>query len=129
MWLERRRAICCTGSVMSSRTKLITATAVLVASFGLLYRHVIWKLVYDWSHDENYSHGFLILPLAAYFVWERRHRLEQVPIRSSAVGLLILLVSTLVLLAGLLGAELFLTRAAMLGTLVGAILFVLGWQY
>src|SRR5205814_1738179 len=89
----------------------------------------IYKLVYDWSHDENYSHGFLIVPLAAYFVWERRQRLEQLPIRGSVFGLLVLLISTLVLLAGLMGAELFLTRIAMLGTLVGVILFVLGWQH
>ena len=34
-----------------------------------------------------------------------------------------------VLLAGLLGAELFLSRIAMIGTLVGGILFVLGWQH
>jgi exosortase len=32
-------------------------------------------------------------------------------------------------MAGLLGAELFLSRVAMIGTLVGGILFVLGWNH
>jgi exosortase len=114
---------------MSPRTKLVSATALLVVSFGLLYRHVIWKLVYDWSHDENYSHGFLIVPLAAYFAWERRDRLARLRVMPSYFGLVVLLGSTVVLIAGLLGAELFLTRIAMLGTLVGAILFVLGWKH
>ena len=56
------------------RTALIAA-AVLAASFALLYRQVIVKLVSDWANDDNYSHGFLIVPVALYFAWERRARL------------------------------------------------------
>ena len=48
---------------------------VLVAAFAFLYRDVIAKLVSDWGTDDNYSHGFLIVPVALYFAWERRGRL------------------------------------------------------
>ena len=49
-------------------TKVLTATGLLVAGLGLVYWPVITKLVSDWANDDNYSHGFLIVPLALYFV-------------------------------------------------------------
>jgi len=109
--------------------KLTGAVALLVVSFGLLYRQVIVKLVHDWGADQNYSHGFLIVPLAAYFAWERRAKLTALPLSPSVWGLVLAAGSFLILLAGLLGAELFLTRMAMLGTLIGGVLFVLGWRH
>lgn len=112
------------------RPKLIPVVLLLLGSFCILYISVIAKLVYDWSTDDNYSHGFLIVPLAAYLAWERRERLKVVPVRPSNVwGLLFVAGSLLVLMAGLLGAELFLSRIAMVGTIIGGILFVLGWQH
>ncbi|HKY20065.1 MAG TPA: exosortase A [Vicinamibacterales bacterium] len=111
------------------KVRLTGAIALLVASFVLLYWRVIQKLIYDWSHDENYSHGFLIVPLAAYFVWERQAPLRATPIGPSLWGFVILVGSMVVLLAGLLGAELFLSRIAIIGTLIGGILFVLGWKH
>jgi exosortase A len=105
------------------------AIALLVFSFVILYWPVIRKLVVDWSRDENYSHGFLIPPLAAYFVWERRHLLRSAIPAPSVAGLILVAGSLLVLLAGLLGAELFLTRISIIGTIVGGIVFVLGWRH
>lgn len=100
-----------------------------MASFALLYWPIIARLVYDWANDDNYSHGFLIVPLAAYLVWERRQRLHGLTPRPTAWGLLVVASSVAVLLAGLLGAEFFLSRIAIIGTLVGGVLFVLGWPY
>jgi len=115
---------------MSTKAKLAAVITFLAVSFGLLYRNVIAKLVYDWSNDENYSHGFLIVPLAAYLAWERREEIKALPVRPAMVsGFVVLVGSYLVLLGGLLGAELFLSRIAMLGTLLGGILFVLGWRH
>jgi len=102
---------------------------VLAASFALLYWGVGAKLIHAWATDENYSHGFLIIPLAGYFAWERRDQLRRTPLAPRSWGLLIVGGSLAVLIAGLLGAELFLTRIALIGTLAGGILFVLGWQH
>jgi exosortase A len=111
------------------KSRVYAATALLTGSFALLYWPVITKLVHDWGINENYSHGFLIPPLAGYLVWERRDALKAVPPSPSVLGLVIVAVSFVVLLAGLLGAELFLSRMALLGTLVGGVLFVLGWRH
>ncbi len=105
------------------------AVAVFVVSLTVLYWPVFIKLVDDWAHDDNYSHGFLIPPLAAYLVWERWDRLKTTPPSSSVFGLVIIGGSILVLLAGSLGAELFLSRIALIGALLGSVLYVLGWRH
>ena len=101
----------------------------LLVSFAILYRNVIAKLVYDWGHDDNYSHGFLIVPIALYFAWERRKRLLDARRQPSGLGLVVLLGSIMTLLAGILGAELFLTRVSIVGVIAGGVLYVLGWQH
>lgn len=106
----------------------VAALAIALGGIVLLYWHVIYKLVHDWYTDDNYSHGFLIVPLAIYFAWERRQRLFETPQKSSLFGLIIVIGSILVLLAGLLGAELFLTRISLIGALVGSVLFLGGWH-
>ena len=84
-----------------SQGKVLGVIAMLMASFGILYAPVLSKLVADWSADDNYSHGFLIVPIALYFAWERRARLAAPAPKGSWVGLLILLMSIGLLIVGL----------------------------
>jgi exosortase len=114
----------------TNQVAVATATlAVLILAFALLYQGVIAKLVHDWGTDDNYSHGFLIVPIAAYFAWERRARLASAERRPSWLGLVVVVGSLATLVAGTLGAELFLTRISILGVLAGTLLFVMGWQH
>jgi exosortase len=113
--------------VAGRHSQLFTAL-VLVGSFALLYWRVLARLVHDWINDGNYSHGFLIVPLSLYFVWERRARLRAVPRQPSAFGLVVVIGSLVILLAGLMGAELFLTRLSVVGVIAGSILFLFGWR-
>jgi exosortase len=99
-----------------------------LAAFLLLYWDVLVRLSEDWLNDDNYSHGLLIIPLALYFAWERRDRLAATTPAPSAIGLFVVAGGLAMLVAGLLGAELFLTRASLLVTLTGGLLFVLGWR-
>jgi len=111
------------------RLGLWASIALSVAAFAFLYRAVIAKLVYDWINDGNYSHGFLIVPVAAYLVWERRKKLTATPIAPSIFGLVLLAGSLATLTAGILGAELFLSRVSMIGVVAGTVLFTTGWRY
>jgi exosortase len=108
-------------------SKKIVAAFMVAAGFLLLYRHVLAKLAADWWTDGNYSHGFFIIPIAAYFAWERRDRFRAAAQQPAALGLIVLVGSVLVLAGGVLGAELFLTRISILGTAVGIVLFLFGW--
>jgi exosortase len=114
---------------MNKKIAGIAGFVAVVACFAFLYQHVIAKLVHDWSVDENYSHGFLIVPIALYFVWERKDRLKEAARAGSSWGLAVVLCSIALLLAGILGSELFLTRISILGTIAGTILFLYGWNH
>lgn len=109
--------------MMMRRTAAVLAVS---AAFALLYRSVVVKLVHDWATDDNYSHGFLIVPLALYFAWQRRGSLAAAPLRPSLMGLVVILGAMATLSAGILGAELFLTRIAIPMVLAGMVLFVFG---
>jgi exosortase len=99
---------------------------VLLLSAAWVYRDVLAGLFRDWINDDNYSHGLLIVPLAAYFAWERRGLLMSEARRPSVVGLVLVLGSLALLVAGILGAEFFLSRVSLLGLLAGSVLFLLG---
>ena len=109
-----------------ARTIHITVALVLGA-MATVYWPVIDGLITAWSTDDNYSHGFFIVPLAAYFAWERRRAIAAAPVRPSLLGAVVVAGSLLLLVAGLLGAELFLSRISIIGSLAGAILFLFGW--
>ena len=106
----------------------IAAAAIVTAAVLLVYARVLSSLVEAWMTDGNYSHGFLIVPLAVYFAWERRDALADTPSRPSWFGLVVLLGGLAMLLAGLMGAELFVTRLSFVGTLAGIVVFLFGWR-
>jgi exosortase len=99
------------------------------ACFVILYYQVIASLVSNWWDNDNYSHGFLIVPIALYFAWERRAALKKAEKAPSLLGLAVVAISLAMLIAGTLGSELFLPRVSMLGILAGAILFLFGWNH
>jgi exosortase len=111
-----------------SKQRLILAGGLVVAGLAILYRDVVPELVRAWGTDDNYSHGYLIPPIAAYLAWERRQRFFATPAKPSALGLVVVLGSLLVLTLGVLGIELFLTRVSLIGALGGTILFLFGWR-
>jgi exosortase len=84
-----------------------------------------WRAWLGARHD-NYSHGFFVVPLVLYFIWERRASLKAASLAPSLAGAFVVALSLCVLLAGLLGAELFLTRISLIGVLAGTVLYVWG---
>ena len=114
---------------MTLTAKTFTGALLIIAAIALVFWPVFVRLVDAWIVDGNYSHGFLIVPIAAYFVWERRHRLAAAPLRPSWFGLVVLAFGIAVLLAGLWGSELFLSRVALLPVIGGIVWFLYGWQH
>lgn len=76
----------------------------------LLYRGIAVKLVNDWYELPDFSHGFLIPFFVGYLIWEKRKVLERTPVHSSWAGLPLVLLGLLLLVTGVFGADLFLSR-------------------
>ena len=111
---------------MAVRGRHAAAAALLAAGVLWLYAGALSSLVRQWANDDNYSHGFLIVPIAVYCAWERRDVLRRIDRRPHAGGLVIVLLSLVVFAMGVLAAELFLTRISLVGVIVGSVLFVWG---
>jgi exosortase len=94
-----------------------------------LYASVLRHLVGQWAHDPNYSHGFFVPLFSLFVVWSEREKLRKLPVAPSATGLLVLLFGLVVLSAGTLGAELFLSRFSLLLTISGLVVITYGWNY
>jgi exosortase len=105
------------------------AAVVVLAGVLWLYGGVLSSLVRQWASDDNYSHGFLIVPLALYCAWERRESLRRAQPRPHLAGLAIVVLSLIVFAAGIFGAELFLTRISIVGVVAGTVLFVWGREH
>lgn len=99
------------------------------AAILFVYRTILLDLVREWDLDQNYSHGYLVIPAALYLAWLRRGDLARQPLAPSVAGALIVGASLLVLLAGTAGIEYFLTRVSFVGVIAGAVIFLLGWGH
>ena len=103
-----------------------SAALVCLAAVVWLYSDVLSSLVRQWASDDNYSHGFFIIPLAVYCGWQRRDLLSRTPTQPHASGLVLILIGLLTFAAGSLAAELFLTRLSIVVVAAGTILFLWG---
>ncbi|HEU4938372.1 MAG TPA: exosortase A [Vicinamibacterales bacterium] len=111
------------------RSREIAVACVLTGAILWMYAGIVSSLARQWASDDNYSHGFFVVPLALYFCWERRDALKAARRQPSIIGLILITVSLAILLGGLLGAELFLTRISLIGVIAGVVLYVWGWQH
>ena len=93
--------------------------AVLVAA---AYLRVLAKLVNDWWEFPDFSHGFLVPPFAAYVLWRKRAVLANTRIAPAWSGVALVAFGLLVLLLGVYGSELFLSRISLVLVLAGLVL-------
>jgi exosortase len=100
---------------------------VLALLLGWLYAPILARLVGQWWHDPNFSHGFLVPVFSLFVLWKDRGRIVKLPPAPSSWGLLVFGVALGLLAAGVLGAELFLSRISLLVLVAGLIIFLRGW--
>jgi exosortase len=103
--------------------------AILILLLGWLYYSIISSLVAQWWQDPNFSHGFFVPAFSVFLLWEKRHVLAGLQRSPSWWGLPIVLVSLSVVVVGVLGAELFLSRISLILLLAGLVIFFVGWNY
>jgi exosortase len=117
-----------TGEAAASTRRISLAGIALTVTLAVgIFAPILYYMVLHWRAVPDYSHGFLVGPLALYFAWERREKLRRAPIESSWWGVLPLALGTLALTIGRLGVELMAMRTAFVLTLIGLVLLLLGW--
>jgi len=117
-------------------TKGVTAPAlsawqaiVLIVLAGWLYHSILGSLAQQWWTDPNFSHGVFVPLFVALVIWRDRQELAGIPLKPSWGGLPIIVVALATLLAGVFGAELFLSRSSLILLAGGCVIYFAGWRY
>jgi len=87
-----------------------------------VYHHVLAKLVVDWWQIPDFSHGFLVPIFAGYLVWAKRKDLFAVRTSPDWKGIPVIALGLGIMLLGVYGAELFLSRISFVIVLAGLVL-------
>ena len=109
-------------------THFVWSSALIGALMMAVYWRVLAKLVTDWWQIPDFSHGFLVPIFAGYLVWVKRNALRNTRVAPSWVGVAVIALALLVLLLGVYGAELFLSRISLVILLAGLVLCFGGRQ-
>jgi exosortase len=104
-------------------------TGVILTALLCLYLPFIKKLIADWGTNDDYSHGYFIPFLSAYFIYSLRDELKIISVKPSNIGLFVLLAGLGQLIIAKIGSEYFLQRTSQIIVLLGLVLFFLGRQY
>lgn len=120
-------AIPLNGSSLRSAYFAWGAALIGVLMVAIYYR-VLGKLVLDWWEIPDFSHGFLVPIFAAYLVWAKKDALLNTKIAPTWSGIAVVALGLVVLLLGIYGAELFLSRVSLVILLVGLVLCFGGWE-
>jgi exosortase len=103
-------------------------SVLICALIAAVYYRVLAKLVIDWWQLPDFSHGFLVPIFAAYMVWAKRKTLLETRIAPAWSGIVLVVLGLVVLILGVYGAELFLSRVSLVILLAGLVLCFGGWE-
>ncbi len=76
-----------------SPTWLAAGALVLLIASVWAYWPTLSAMVQQWSNEPDYSHGFLVIPLSAFFLWFRRAQLDVTRLHPSIWGAVLLFVA------------------------------------
>ncbi|MGJ5818431.1 exosortase [Paludibaculum fermentans] len=103
---------------------LITGLLLVLAYWGALS-----GMAEQWATDEDMSYGFAVPVVVAWVVYRERGLLSTIPANPSNLGLCLVLLAAALVLAGSVGAGLFVAAVGFWLAVAGSILFLGGWPY
>ena len=94
-----------------------------------LYGSILAHLFLQWTNDKDFSHGIVVPIFALYVIWQDRKELTAIAPAPSWAGLPLVVLSMVLLVLGVLGADIFLPRVSLLILLAGLIILFQGWKF
>lgn len=108
--------------------KKIVLVLAVAGPLTLLFSGTFRALVAEWDTNIYYSHGYLVLPVAAWLLWRERAALTALPRTPSGWGLFLLAIGLLVHALGVRADMLFAQGLSLILVLAGLIHSVWGRQ-
>lgn len=109
------------------RATLIASGALFVALLALFWP-TVQGMVHVWYNFETYTHGFLILPISLWLIWQHRHYLAPYTPQPTAGFLLLVGGALIVWAVARLSGVLVVEQLAFVAVAISAIAGVLGSQ-
>jgi exosortase len=116
------------GRRLADVLPLIVFVVFTVALLVLLYHHILAFLFQQWIGDPNYSHGLILPFFSGWIVWQRRKSLSSIVPAPAMSGIIVIAGALGILILGVFGAELYLSRTSFLLLLAGIIIYFAGWK-
>ena len=101
--------------------------ALAIIAFLAIYWNGLLDLVDQWGREE-YSYAYLIPPLSAWLIWQRRKDIARLGPEGSWAGLVIIAAGLFIALVGQLGTTYTLVSYALLMTIFGLAVARIGWR-
>jgi exosortase D (VPLPA-CTERM-specific) len=104
----------------------------LLLLIAWLYGSILTHLFLTWvgpHSDPNFEHGIFVPLFSLFVLWRDRERLKAIAPAKSWAGLPLVVLSMVVLVLGVLGADIFLPRVSLLILLAGLIILFQGWTF
>ncbi len=112
--------------ILPSRRGLTWQTIAALVLLTITYIPILGSMVQHWRIVPDYSHGFLIVPLALIFAYEKKFHLKAARIEGNWWGVGLLTIGLGLLALGQLGSLLSPLRAGYVFSLMGFVLLFLG---
>lgn len=98
----------------------------ILASLTLLYFNTFRELIQAWSSNEDYGHGFAILPISLYIVWKKREDLINEQINPAGWGYIVIALWIVFYAVGIVGHISTIADISMILFLIGAVSVLMG---
>ena len=88
-----------------------------------------WQSLFNaWSSSDDYSHGFLIVPLSLYFVWQKKESLRTATIKQSWIAFPLVIIALFLYLVAQYAEIMTLASLSMILFLGSSLFLIFGFQ-
>jgi exosortase len=92
----------------------------------ILFFPVVREMVTEWATDEDMGHAFFVPLVAGFIVWQKRADILAQPVKPCWPAAVLVVWGFAQMMIGVLGAEFFISRTALLVSTVGIIWMIAG---
>ena len=114
--------------ITSSWRVALPITVLTLLGLTAVFFDTARSIVDIWNNYETFTHGYIILPISLWLIWQQRAALAQVTPRTSWFGLFALIVIVFIWLLGRLSGAQVVQQYAFATMIPATVLALLGWS-
>lgn len=116
-----------TSLIWKEGRKIWLILGIITVLVGIIYFSSIKELLRIWGVKEEYSYGYMIPFITAFFIWQRKDRLQQQPFMGSWWGVALVVLSVFLLALGRLSALFLIEQISLVLLVAGVTWGLMGW--